>query len=1128
MNAQRQKQAEAIFLEASELPAEQRSALLELRCNRDVGLRAEVASLLQHLDGSERFLDNAELRALTASFSAPRPTDDAVLPRNRRVGDYTILEVLGSGGMGVVYVAEQERPRRTVALKVIRRGLGSPSMLRRFEHEAEMLGRLQHPGIAQIFEAGAAEVEPGWGQQPFIAMELVKGVPLTEFAQKRGLGTRDRMELLLKVCDAVEHAHQRGVIHRDLKPGNILIDDAGQPKVLDFGVARAADADLQVTTLQTSVGQLIGTLPYMSPEQVAGDPAEVDTRSDVYALGVVLYQLLTGRLPHDVKSRSIPEAARVIRDEAPARLSSVNKALRGDVETIVAKSLEKDKSRRYQSAAQLGEDISRYLAGQPIAARHDSSLYMLRKQLRRYRGAVLAAMLSILALVAFASIASLQSARNRVLASKLSDQLALVESERTKTTKLASGLAEQLAMSNVERGRLLGASGSLRLAEDLIWAEHLKNPSSLYTRWALWELYCNEPCLSTLIGHQRSVVTAAFSGDGSLLATGDSTGRLTVWRTSSGQPLRMFEPQGKGNVNKVAFSPDGARVAAGMMTGNARLYEIRDGVVSDPVEWPASEKSIRSVGFTREGLVLTGAEDGNARAWRDGKLVAEVNVPNRIIRSVLGLPDGRMLTGSSDGLIRSWDLQNAQCLQTIKTGHREIAAMAAAADGVHVATGGTERGLKVWNLDTGQCLREVIGLGSPVSGVALSPDGSRVVVAGWWTADLYDVATGAMLDTLAGHTQDVEGVAFSDDGRLLATVSDDATVRVWEARPGAALRVLQQQGESLSAAAMSPAGGLCAIAGEAGVIKVIDARSGALIKELRGHVGEVHSVAFSPDGMRLLSGGKDGSVRLWDIGWGTCTAELREGRGDVFSVAFFKDGRRALTGGRDEILREWDLETGTVERRMEGSANPIGTIALRPDEALVAVTPDGKKVHSWDAGSGAALPDLVSGESPWVVTHSPDSNLLALGNWSGTVEIWDAGRSTLVRTLHGHDQLVASVAFSPDGAIIAAGSLGGAIKLWEVSTGRVLATLGGMRGSVQSLAFSPDGSLLIAAASGGTAGLWDLSYYERHIAGNVEGRLALAGAEAVDGTRVDTLRRWTKAVLGRSWPRWTASDQPAN
>ena len=291
------------------------------------------------------------------------------------VGHYRIRRVLGEGGMGTVYEAEQEHPRRIVALKVIKPGWASAELLRRFEQESLALGRLQHPGIAQIHEAATAD--SGSGPQPYFAMEFIRGDSLLAYAAAHHLNTRQRLELMVKICDAVHHAHQRGIIHRDLKPGNILVDESGQPKVLDFGVARVTDSDAYATR-QTDVGQLVGTLAYMSPEQVLADPLELDLRSDVYALGVLLYELLSGHLPYTI-GRQIHEAARAIREDDPAPLSSIDRMYRGDIETIVAKSLEKEKVRRYASAADLASDIGRYLKDEPITARPPSTAYQLQE-----------------------------------------------------------------------------------------------------------------------------------------------------------------------------------------------------------------------------------------------------------------------------------------------------------------------------------------------------------------------------------------------------------------------------------------------------------------------------------------------------------------------------------------------------------------------------------------------------------------------------------------------------------------------------------------------------------------------------------------------------------------------------
>ena len=367
-------------------------------------MRREVESLLRQ-DAS---IDGPLERVARESTSWDAPPGKCSLPST--IGHYRIRALIGEGGMGAVYEVEQENPHRTVALKVVRSALAAPELLRRFAQESQALGRLQHPGIGRIYEAGTAETD--LGPQPYFAMEFIHGRSLLEYARQHELNTRQRVELMVKVCEAMDHAHQRGIIHRDLKPGNILVDETGQPKILDFGVARVTDSE--TAGGQTILGEVVGTLSYMSPEQVLGDPQQLDARSDLYSLGVLLYELLAGKLPYEVGTQLL-EGARVIREQDPAPLTQLGRADRADLETITNKALAKERAQRYASVAELEKDLGRFLRSEPILARPPSALYHARKFIRRNRILVSAAAAVFVVLLAGITVTTAEASLANML-----------------------------------------------------------------------------------------------------------------------------------------------------------------------------------------------------------------------------------------------------------------------------------------------------------------------------------------------------------------------------------------------------------------------------------------------------------------------------------------------------------------------------------------------------------------------------------------------------------------------------------------------------------------------------------------------------------------------------------------
>lgn len=434
------QRVQQIFDSAVELPAEEHTAHLKNLCGNDEKLRMEVESLLYH----HTHADTDFMKVSDNNNELPDQNISKVdVLIGKQIGGYKILRRIGAGGMGAVYEAEQLQPRRKVAIKTLRPDLIEQSARQRFNHEAQLLSHLDHVAIARIYEAGVFDAP--YGDQPFFAMEYIEGKPLIEYIKNESLGLHDKLKIMATIAEAIHHAHLRGVIHRDLKPGNILITDSGRPKILDFGVARTTNTDIQITSMQTSVGQIIGTLPYMSPEQATGDPATIDFQSDVYALGVLMYEILADRMPYDVSRKLIHEALRMIQEDEPAPLSSIDKVFRGDLDVIVNKALQKDKARRYASAGDFAADIRRYLNNEPIVARPATTWYQVSKFARRNKVVALSILSVCIALSAgliITSIALIQTAEAKNAEAEqrlIAQQKQLAAEEQEKISRAVMG-----------------------------------------------------------------------------------------------------------------------------------------------------------------------------------------------------------------------------------------------------------------------------------------------------------------------------------------------------------------------------------------------------------------------------------------------------------------------------------------------------------------------------------------------------------------------------------------------------------------------------------------------------------------------------------------------------------------
>jgi eukaryotic-like serine/threonine-protein kinase len=1002
------KSPEMIFGEAIAIESrEARADFLDQVCKDDPDLQRELEQLVTDHFRAGDFLENPAVPHFT--FDQPPAEQPGTM-----IGSYKLIEDIGAGGMGTVFMALQKEPvRRKVALKVIKPGLDSKQVVGRFEAERQALAMMDHPNIARVFDGGSTE-----SGRPYFVMELVNGMPVTDYCDRYRLATHERLELFGDVCSAVQHAHQRGIIHRDLKPSNILVtrlDGRAVPKVIDFGIAKATSGHLTDESLVTHFSQMIGSPLYMSPEQAELSGADVDVRTDVYALGVLLYELLTGNTPFDperMSSVSFDEFRRIIREEEPPRpstcLSTLDAALdtvagkhhtepcilshevAGELDWIVMKALEKDRTRRYGSANELAKDVERYLADEPVEARPPSVTYQLCKFMRRNRWPlVVAAAMLLLLLSGIAGTTTGWIRATQAEAEARSD--AALEAQARQNAERERRQAKMLlARIQFEQGvRSLNRQdqrGLLNLVD--AWSVSDEDPELQIAIGRLWAIG-HDTWADRLVQVIEGGDSVAISPDGKLLATAkDRTAKM--WDLATGQPhgrpLQLEEP-----ISTVLFSPDGKRLAVHSAAGETRLWETQTHM---PIGSVLRDDSTHET----QDIMHPASFRWSAAFSNDGKLLA---------------------TGAIDGVVRLWDPATGQPRGQLRGHEKTVMSVTISPDGKLLASGSKDGTVRLWVLATKQ------PYGAPL------PHSS-----GSWESK----------------------IAFSPDGQLLAVLNVDNRVDLWKTKT---LKLYKQLGPPSwnHDLAFSPDGKRVAVGVVDWMLQLWDTDSGRILGAQMHHCGRVKAVAFSPDGKLLASGSVDQTARLWNTATGEPHGPLFYSVGTVSHVVFSPDGKFLAAAGND--TRIWRIDSQTDRSLPE---EPNNRSIMSPDGRFRATITEGKTVELVDTVVGTTVNDWFRHGRIKMLAFSPDSRLLATGSDKWSAKIWEPATGQLRQTLECPERVYA-VAFSPDGKILATGLLDGTVLLWDFAAGRRIGLPLRHQAPVWDVAFSPDGKLL-ASISG--------------------------------------------------------------
>ena len=1071
------------------------------------------------------------IAALAGADPATKPS--ASLPF-QQLGRYQIRRSLGEGSCGIVFLAFDPQLRRETALKVPRgAALLTPSLRERFLREARAAAVLNHPNIIAVHEAGEV------GPVCYIAAEYCPGVTLSAWLKgcKSPVPARDAAGLMHTLAKAVQHAHERGVLHRDLKPSNIMLqalenceaklDDDQRlpwlcPKITDFSLAKFFQED---DVGQTHSGDIVGTPQYMAPEQAAGNGKAAGAAADVYALGAILYELLSGRPPFRGET-SLATLQQVLHDE-PLPLRRLNANVPRDLEVVCLKCLEKEPHRRYLSAAALAEDLGRFRADRPIVARPSTRLELAWRWCRRNQALAIASGLAVAGLFGIAILASLSAVSLSRSATKLREALRLSEEHRHESEL-------RLAETYLERGRAFGdqESGSaamLFLAHALKITPPKDAGLNRAIRAHIGSLDASLHRPSLVLDPAGEVGVAALSPDGATIACGRADGAILIWNARSGD--RAGELLGHRNkVGALAFSRDGSTLVSGSKDGTARIWNV---ATCRPIAQPLEHGGeVRTVDLSPDGgTVLTGNADGVARLWQvsTGNPLGDAILQQGSIRGIKFDPEGKVILtfGGGPGA-RLWDASTRRELGSSLPHLYQVRDASFSADGRLVLTGSEDHTARLWDRNRGEPIGSPLQHTDTVRAVVFSPDGKRMATASAdGTARIWDCATTQPTCKPLVHHQAISSVAFRADGLILATGSDDQTARLWDARSGEPIGLPLQHAGQVWQVAFSPDGRLLSW-GQDDPVRLWDVGAVMPVETTLSHQHPVSAVAFSPDGSRILTTTFDaatsqGQMQQWDAATHQPFGPAIPQAASILAVTFSPDSKQILSavGNLDRGLSEvqlWDSATGKPVGRPVRHGRTVTAVAFRPDGKRFLTASQDRTARLWSAATGELILTFPHDDYLTDAAFSPDGTLLLTGSEDRTARLWDAQTAKAVGQPLRHQATVMCVAFSPDGRTALTGSLDHTAQFWDTQTSKPVGNPLRHNAWVAAVAFSPDGRTAVTASADNTVQLWDTSTLRpiavpfRHQASVIDATFSPDGRMVLSGSADSTARLWSIPV----------------